>query len=407
MAAQADAATRLVRASAFVEGPRLQAQRQLIQGLFGHPVQRRVYEATVTRPSEAVAMNSEGSIHDGRLWRDLQMGEYLRVDDADAWRSSRGIDSKEVPRPWLGLRRLGTQALTDARVYVPQRDIQAASETESLQVGEALQIGKDFGDEVNQEVERICKALNLERKDERLPSSPAHVVLYFAWLAKIGERLGHLMPELQDFVAQRIERLVPEPSEEQLNEDTEQGMALDRNLIEPINQRLKVWAMVLSGDGNEVLESLIDASGGGLHLGPAMQGVLSRDTRLQQTVGDYLRLGLSAINSALSKMDPLWTKELRSTLESVSGCYAAQAQAVERVQPKKADDKPFDPNYQVWKLPANEVGYMGLDKKGVEVERMDDVEVGDLLTSAYINPGFDYRVTAKSAEGLELTAIRQ
>lgn len=400
------------------EGPRMVAQREQIRQLFGQTaqlpvsaapcataVQRRVYEATVNRASDTVRMSPHGSILHGEVYRRLGIGEFVRVDDQDKWRSRRGATTTVPSTRWLGVRRLGMDNVSGARVYVHDGVIGEASELESRYVGKALVLQDRHRAEVDREVHRICTLLEIDRAEEMMPTNPAHVVLYFAWLAKIGELLSTLFPGLQHFVSERIGEIAPAPSAEQLNENSAEGMALDRALIEPINVRLKVWAKVLAGDGSEVIESLIDGSGGGLHLGEAMQNVRSGRTDLLRTVADYLRLGQRAIDKALAHNDKAWTLELRKTLESVSGCYAAQAQAVERVQPRKKDEKPFDPKYKDWKPSASEVPYMALVKMGKEVESIDDLQIGDLVSSGYVNPGFMYEVVEKTDGEVRLKVL--
>jgi len=420
-ARQPSAAKRSPAQDGIHTGPRMLAQREQIRRLFGDTaqlrscampdpatVQRRVYEATVNRASDAVRMSPQGSILHGEVYHRLGIGEFVRVDDQDKWRSRRGTTAAATASSnrWLGVRRLGTVDVSGVPVYVNDGVIEEASELESHYIGKALVLQDRHRAEVDREVDRICTLLELDRTNELMPSNPAHVVLYFAWLAKIGDHLSTLFPGLQAFVSQRIGEIAATPSTEQLNENSVEGMALDRALIEPINVRLKVWAKMLAGDGSEVIESLIDGSGGGLHMGEAMQNVQSGRTHLLHTVADYLRLGQRAIDRALAHNDKAWTLELRKTLESVSGCYAAQAQAVERVQPRKEEEKLFDPKYKDWALSAGEVGTMGLVKKGKDVESIDDLQVGDLVSSEYVNVGFMYEVVAKTDDGVKLQAKR-
>jgi hypothetical protein len=184
-------------------------------------------------------------------------------------------------------------------------------------------------------------------------------------------------------------------------------MQLDRALIEPINQRLKVWAKVLANDGNEVIESLIDGIGGNPKMAVALEGVKSRQFNLLQTIADYLRLGQRAIDKALAHNDEAWTLELKSTLESVSGCYAAQAQKVEWVQPKKAEEKPIDATLMDCTVSARDVGAMELCKGSVQVGSIADLEPNDIVTSIYLNDGLPYRVVSKTKECVVLKAVGQ
>lgn len=397
----------------FHGGPRMLAQRKQIQKLFGDgaqppvPVQRRVYEAVVDRQSEAVKMSPEGSILDGKVVRQLGIGDFVRVDDEDKWRSLRGANEAAPTARWLGARRLGTDDVTGMSVYVPDRHLSEANELESRYIGSALALRQRYGAQVSDEVDRICAALGIDRANELASWSPSHVVLYFAWMAKIGENLSTLFPSLQAHVCGLIDRHASEPSQDQLNEDSTEGMQLDRALIEPINQRLKVWAKVLANDGNEVIESLIDGIGGNPKMAVALEGVKSGQFNLLQTIAEYLRLGQRAIEKALAHNDEAWTLELKSTLESVSGCYAAQAQKVEWVQPKKAEEKPIDATLRDWTLRAGDVGSMGLYKGTVEVDSIADLEPGDIVTSIYVNVGLTYRVVSKTKECVVLKAVGQ
>jgi hypothetical protein len=387
------------------------AQRRQIQKLFGEgvqphaPLQRRVYEAVVDRTSEAVKMSPEGSILEGAVVRQLGIGDFVRVDDEDKWRSLRGASKTEPTARWLGARRLGMIDVTGQSVYVPDRYLSEADELESRYIGSALDLKQRYGAEVSHEVDRICSALDIDRIHEFSSSSVAHVVLYFAWLAKIGENLSTLFPSLQGYVCGLIDQHASAPSQEQLNEDSVEGMELDRALIEPINKRLKVWAKVLAGDGSEVIESLIDGLGGNVHMGAALESVKTGQADLLQTIANYLRIGQRAIEKALAHNDSVWTLELKSTLESVGGCYAAQAQMVERVQPKKAEEKPVDVKLKDWTLRAGEVPSMGLYKGDDEVESIDDLKSGDIVRSIYVNTSLTYQIVRKTEKSLELKAV--
>lgn len=389
--------------SAVVEGVRTMAEQAPASS--APPVQRRVYEAVVNRPTEAVQVDPQGSIVNGTVYRNLGLGEYVRLDDADKWRSRRESTSLVPYTRWYGARRLGTTTVAGMHVYVRDQHVQEATESQGQQVDEALLLEHRFGAEVEAEVDRICHALGIDRSPNPSRSSVEHVIKYFAWLAQIGTRLGEIYPKLHASVATTIEDLAANATEEQLNENSVEGMALDRSLVEAVNQRLKVWVMVLTSDTNEVVESLIDATGRGT-LPDAITSVTSDNLDLVQTVGNYLRLGKEAIDKALAHNEEKWTLALKSTLDSISGCYAAQAQAVERVQPIQQDEHVFDPSYDRWEIKGSELGSMGIQKGDEDIENLENLKVGDVVKSLYVNPDYTYTVESISGERIVLKANR-
>jgi len=371
-------------------------------------IQLKKIEAMVSRESEAVEMSHDGSILEGQVYKNLTLGELLKVDDDDKWRSRRRRKSESDERTrWFRALRIGLTDLSGSQIYVWDRAVEEADELETRYIPFALELHQEYGSLVEDKVDSICSQLGVERAKNAKVDTVERAIKYFAWMATIGAKLGEIYPNLNGFVQGEIKRLASSPSDEQLNENSVEGMALDRALIEEINKRLKVLTMVLADGGIEVVESLIDASNAS-SLKLAIQGVGKGEIDLVETLGNYLQLGMQAIEKAMGHDEMGWNRALTEALKFVQGCYAAQAQALERIQPQVEETNAelvFDPDYDVWELTLSELSMMIDNVNGVETEE-PVVTVGDTVSSPYVNVGFSYKVTEKTSTNVKLKAIR-
>jgi len=371
-------------------------------------IQLKKFEAKVSRESEAVDMSHDGSILNGQIYKKLTLGELLKVDDDDKWRSRRGRKSESDERTrWLRALRIGLTDLSGSQVYVWDSAVEEADELETRYIPFALEIHQQFGTLVEEKIEHICSQLGIVRVQNAQVDTVEQAIKYFSWMATIGANLGEIYPNLNGFVQGEIKRLASNPSDEQLNENSVEGMALDRALIEAINKRLSVLTMVLADGGIEVVESLIDASNTS-SLRQAIQGVGNGEIDLVETLGNYLQLGMQGIEKAMGHNEMGWNQALTEALKFVQGCYAAQAQALERIQPQvdaTNTELVFDPDYDVWELKLSELSMMIDNVNGVETGE-PVVKVGDRVSSPYVNVGFSYKVTEKTSTNVKLKAIR-
>jgi hypothetical protein len=375
-------------------------------------VQLRQTRGTVERTSDAVEMDREGSIYGGTVYQTLHLGARVLFDDADKWRSRRDVNAKQPGKTrWYRLLRVNVTDLSGRRIYVKDNAVAETTDPIGLEWEQrALFLEGELGPAVEREVTRICEHLGVERVANPDLGSVEKIIRYFTWLAAIGNNLGRIFGDLNAFVSREIKKHAAAPSQDQLNENSAAGMALDRALVEEINKRLKVLTAVLAADTNEVLESLIDALGGGVHLGPAIAAVQTGSANLTNTLSDYLRLGYRAMQKAMGHNEASWNKALTDALESASGCYAAQAQAIERAQPREeiAAAKVFDPKYATWTPSKSDLSYMDATKDGKELDDKGIAELkpGDVIASSMVNPGYSYRVEKIEGNTIVLKAIR-
>lgn len=341
-------------------------------------------------------MDGDGSIHGGTLVRLLDSGEILRVDDDDKWRSSRDAPSPDEPTRWYGVRRLGFTDVTGQRIYVRDDRIEALDEQEDRDAGAALHVQAIYGAEVAAEVERMCQTLGIEQQVGTRIDTRIQAIRCFAWAAKIGDLLPELMGDLQARVQLEIRKRQPKATADELNENTADGMLFDRQLIEPINRSLKTLMMVLTGFTHEMLESLIDASGGSggdSHLPGVMEGVMSDRIVLVDTLKRYLQFGREAMLRALRHGEASWNKALLSTLDALGGCFAAQAQQLESVQPAEQLAAPLmDPAYKEWTVDGSVLGSMGIQQDGEDIASLKELDPSKPVRSQWVNPDFDYRI---------------
>jgi hypothetical protein len=378
----------------------------------GLPVQLKIIRGMVERSSDAVEMNKEGSIYAGKIYKKLQLGEFAIIDDADKWRSLRDVGPQALNGTrWFRILCIGTTDLSDRKIYVKDNAVAETTDQVTLLWEEtALQINKILGPAVEMEVDGICNQLGVERAKGPDLGSVEKIIRYFTWLAAIGENLGRIFGDLNAFVSEEIKKYASSPSDEELNENSDAGRALDRALIEEINKRLKVLTGVLASDISEVVESLIDALGGNTNLKGAISSVLKGERNLTKTLGEYLMLGKKGMEKAMGHQDASWNKALTSALESASGCYAAQAQAIERTQPREevSSTMAFDPKFENWTISKKDLSYMDPKKDGQDLDDdgIADLKVGDRIKSGMVNPGYFYQVVQIDGNNIALKAIR-
>jgi hypothetical protein len=385
------------------------------------PVQRAKVEQTVQRPSQAVLMDSEGSIFGGTVVRELTLGTYILIDSADVRRSSREMTGPEGAL-WYRAQIIGVTDVAGDRIYVPASALEAVGPETADDAREARQIYARYRPEVEEQIREMMETMGLSERPPHETTSVRGALAYFLWLAKIGDNLGRHFPDLQELISQRIEQSRKGASEDQANELTEEGMIFEGMLIKPVNDRLKTWAAVITAKTNEVIESLIDMATtvtSSPKLADLLNDVPQRKIDLLQTFAGYLQLGRIGIEKALSSG---LNEELASALASVDGCYAWQVQQIERIQ-KAPSSTPIDPAYNPWHLKPSEIGFysftfdgqlidelVGVNGEVAEVEFDNDgtakLRVGAALKSAYVNPGYIYKIQSISDEVIVLVVDR-